>query len=129
MVLKPLKPAVVPEPVLVLKLGSVATHVEMSKLVVKQEIVVLGFVVSLEPVVALEIVVMLEVAVALELAVALDTVVEPKSVVGSSLATSGSPATQVNILMNRSSSDTSASCPLQAPVLRWLQPMLQLYDL
>jgi hypothetical protein len=46
---KPLKPAVVPEPFLELKLGLVVNHVEVLKLVVAQKLVVLGFVVTQAP--------------------------------------------------------------------------------
>lgn len=98
-VLKPLKPVVALEPVLVLKSGLVGNHVEALRLVVALELVALRL-------------------VSLELAVVLEPVVAPELVVVSSPGTSWSPATQLNTPMNESSLYKFASCPSQAPALR-----------
>lgn len=96
---KPLKPAVALELVSVLKQGLVVNHVEVLKLVVALELVALGLLVT-QGLAALP-----ELAVVLDLAVILEIVVE------SSPEPSGSPATQLNTPMSRSSSHKSASCP------------------
>ena len=116
-VLKPLKPAVAPGRVLVLRLGLVVNHVEVLKLVVALELVALGLLVTQG------------LAVLPELAVALDPAVIPVVVVGLSPEPNGSPATQLNTPMSRSSSYKSVSCPPQASALRSPLLMLQLCGL
>lgn len=105
-VLKPLKLVAVPELVLVPKPGLVENHVEVLRLVVELDLVLLGFSVVLETVVILGI------------AEELDPFVAPEPAVELSLETSGSPVTQLNIPMNGSSLNKSASCPPLAPALR-----------